>query len=792
MNEYFQEYNTNREKVTTLLTDVYNYFNNQEDGKFNADSLIKLKENVENGKFEIVVVGEFSSGKSTLLNALMHKKMLPSFTEETTAAVTFLRHSSENPNPNTAGVVYYNNGTQALIPDHELKTIEQFVSTRGDKEDDTIAKTVESVHLFFDSELLKNGVMLVDSPGLNGVAENHREITERQIGKSHACLFVFNGDHPGTKTDFEFLKHLKTKSNNIFFVINKIDAVKSSEGETKEGVINKLRKIYRDNFSNDDTIPKIYPVSASAALASRDENADFHNGEYAKTAEKKDEFLTLSNLPVFEERLLKYLTQGERTRDQMLEPLAKVEKMLSEKQDLLISQKEALLSQKDSSELIARRNHLEELLKEKTKETRENEASISQRVKEIVKEMKEKAGADLIRMEERINSELDIIDNTEDLQDYSKRIESILANRLSEIAYNVDEEVKNELQLEVAKRYNEFYADINKELNELNTDSYNINIKQFNGTELINANIDQYRQDEQQLRNEIDKLTEQQGMAENELESAKRREEEIRDLKNRYDLLNERKANLEDNFVLPDIQMISKKIKREAGFWDKGIGGYLHDFFLGGSDYVEETVMEKDTSLRDEAQQQYNQKMENLCGEISDINSQINKHKEGNNSAKIKNDLKKLERRIEEFEEQQRKNREEFKQKLSEINNSNIKKIRQNIKYYVEDQSVVTKRAIEQVLDKNSNRFIQAISSVVSDSIDGEAKRLKSELDNIIAVMDSQGNERELMLTNNEKSMEELKVLLGKTLDLESEINKVMSDKLELDDSSERSDFVVK
>ena len=788
MNEYFQEYNTNREKVTTLLTEVYNYFNNQEDGKFNADSINKLKENVENGKFEIVVVGEFSSGKSTLLNALMHKKMLPSFTEETTAAVTFLRHSSENPNPNTAGVVYYNNGTQASIPNHELKTIEQFVSTRGDKEDGTIAKTVESVHLFFDSELLKNGVMLVDSPGLNGVAENHREITERQIGKSHACLFVFNGDHPGTKTDFEFLKHLKAKSNNIFFVINKIDAIKSSEGETKESVINKLRKIYRENFPNDESIPKIYPVSASAALASRDETADFHNGEYAKTAEKKNEFLNISNLPVFEERLLKYLTQGERTRDQMLEPLIKVEKLLSEKQDLLISQEEALKSQKDSSELIARRNHLEELIKERTKESKANEASISQRVNEIVKEMKEKAGADLIRMKERISSELDITDSVQDLQDYSKRIESILSNRLSEIAYKVDEEIKNELQLEVAKRFNEFYTDINKELNDLNIDSYNLNINQFSGTELINANIDQYRQEEQQLRNEIDKLTEQQGMAENELESAKRREEDIRDLKNRYDLLNERKANLEDNFTLPDVQT---KYRTEYVYEDvRGVWGFLK-WCLNGKDKSEKIIEEKDYTKRDEAQRQYNQKMDNLCSELTNINNQISKHKEGNNSAKIKNELKKLERRIEEYEEQQRNNRDKFKQKLSEVNNANIKKIRNNIKYYVEDQSIVTKQAIDERLDENANRFVQAICSVVSDSIDGEAKRLKSELDNIIEVMNSQGNEREQMLANNAKSMEELKILLAKTLDLESEINKVMSDKLELDDSSEKSDFVV-
>ena len=246
------------------------------------------------------------------------------------------------------------------------------------------------------------------------------------------------------------------------------------------------------------------------------------------------------------------------------------------------------------------------------------------------------------------------------------------------------------------------------------------------------------------------------------------------------------------NFSLPQKEEHSMKLFSRISYHNYG---YIpvNIFEVKKLEKKEESKgkQEKDYTKRDEAQRQYNQKMDNLCSELTNINNQISKHKEGNNSAKIKNELKKLERRIEEYEEQQRNNRDKFKQKLSEVNNANIKKIRNNIKYYVEDQSIVTKQAIDERLDENANRFVQAICSVVSDSIDGEAKRLKSELDNIIEVMNSQGNEREQMLANNAKSMEELKILLAKTLDLESEINKVMSDKLELDDSSEKSDFVV-
>lgn len=53
------------------------------------ETVKQLTADVENDEFTIVLVGEFSSGKSTFLNALMGEKILPSFSNETTATVNF-------------------------------------------------------------------------------------------------------------------------------------------------------------------------------------------------------------------------------------------------------------------------------------------------------------------------------------------------------------------------------------------------------------------------------------------------------------------------------------------------------------------------------------------------------------------------------------------------------------------------------------------------------------------------------------------------------------------------------
>lgn len=144
--------------------------------KDEADNLRVFYDNVEKNVFGIVVVGEFSAGKSTFLNAMMHKKALPTFSTETTATVNFLRHVTCAPN-GEAGIVYYREpeGSTEVLESLDPTTIERVVSTRGDKGDDRVATRVDHVDLFFDSDFLTDGVTLVDSPGLTV----RRIITER-------------------------------------------------------------------------------------------------------------------------------------------------------------------------------------------------------------------------------------------------------------------------------------------------------------------------------------------------------------------------------------------------------------------------------------------------------------------------------------------------------------------------------------------------------------------------------------------------------------------------------------
>lgn len=265
-----KEHNERKIEILSLLNKTIKFYEKEKMEK-SKNVFKKLKYDLKNGEFSIVVVGEFSAGKSTLLNALMRKRILPSFTNETTATVNFLRHK-EKSKGGEAGIVFYKDGTTKSLDNDNLETIQKYVTTKGEE----VASTVEHLDLYLDSEFLEDGVTLVDSPGLNGIAEGHREITEQQILKSHASIFLFSCDHPGSKTDFEFLNELQKKVKTIIFVLNKIDSIKIHEGETVEGIVKTLKNNYKKQFPEATTVPEIWPVAAYPALVARNtESLDY-------------------------------------------------------------------------------------------------------------------------------------------------------------------------------------------------------------------------------------------------------------------------------------------------------------------------------------------------------------------------------------------------------------------------------------------------------------------------------------------------------------------------------------
>lgn len=319
--EELQEHNLIKESVMTLLMEAKNTFVSHfgEEQEDNVKAFEDLIEKTREGRFSIIVVGEFSAGKSTFLNAIMREKYLDSFSSETTANINFIKSVNDSTTGKPMIRVNYKNGKSETSDDVSFENIQKYVSTKGID----VAASIDSVEIFLDSPFLNNGVDLVDSPGLNGIKELHADITKNQIKASHAAIFMFRATQPGSKSDFQTLINLKKSCKSIIIVLNRIDEAAKQGEESVEDIVNKLKSNFKEMFPN-ETIPEIWPISAYKALVARSSKNLEYNDRTEHTEEEKQKYLDSSLIEPFEGRLMRYITKGEKAKNELLSPVEKV------------------------------------------------------------------------------------------------------------------------------------------------------------------------------------------------------------------------------------------------------------------------------------------------------------------------------------------------------------------------------------------------------------------------------------------------------------------------------------
>jgi len=233
-----------------------------------GEDLRRLREAREQlqGLFLLVVVGEFNSGKSSFINALLGESVLPEGVTPTTDRINVLRHGSE--------------------------------PTLVDRE----AFLLERTH---PSPLLRE-ITLVDTPGTNAIIRRHEELTRDYVPRSDLVLFVTSVDRPFTESEREFLEQIREWGKKIVFVVNKMDILR--DGAEREEV----SKFVRDNGAALlGEAPEVFPVSARQGLSARTEEDGAGRRALWET----------SGFGAVEDYLLHTLDQEERIRLKLLNPL---------------------------------------------------------------------------------------------------------------------------------------------------------------------------------------------------------------------------------------------------------------------------------------------------------------------------------------------------------------------------------------------------------------------------------------------------------------------------------------
>jgi len=195
----------------------------------------------------IAIMGEFSSGKSTFINALLGEAVAPMGVLPTTSTINLFRRG-----PSGSARVHYRDGSIGTVARDEVHTFLQNL-------DDIEASRIRHMEIERTGPRLGEAAV-VDTPGLNALDAFHERVTREFVEEADAIIWIFSATRGGAASEGSALKSLCADGRQVLGVLNKVDTLDPEERA-------ELVAYLQDQFGA--LLLDVIPICASAALELR-------------------------------------------------------------------------------------------------------------------------------------------------------------------------------------------------------------------------------------------------------------------------------------------------------------------------------------------------------------------------------------------------------------------------------------------------------------------------------------------------------------------------------------------
>jgi small GTP-binding protein len=218
------------------------------------DRLRELFVRLAEDRFNLVVVGRFSRGKTSLMNAILGTDRLPTGIVPLTSVVTTVAYGSRE----QVIINYHDKRIPSEIP---IDALPQFI-TQGHNPGNIRQVRVAGVKL--PAEFLRRGFHFVDTPGLGSAIPENTRTTENFLPEADAFVLVTSYDSPLSEEELRIVRVASASGRRVFVVLNKHDLVTCDERRDAADYLNKQLLEVLGN-----SVPQVFSVSAREGIEAR-------------------------------------------------------------------------------------------------------------------------------------------------------------------------------------------------------------------------------------------------------------------------------------------------------------------------------------------------------------------------------------------------------------------------------------------------------------------------------------------------------------------------------------------
>lgn len=229
-----------------------------------ATSLNKLSETLKSSMFKMLFMGSFKNGKSTTINAILGEKLLPVGVTATTAIISQVVYGTDTQNVK----IFTNNSStpkevniKQFNEDYKLnKEDKKLIANNNHVRIDRF-KDIDYALLNNDCPMLKDGVIVIDSPGLEEDI-SRTKTTQNFFSQAHAIIFLLHARKLFSGDEKEFIKShfidVDPKPRNVFFLVNFVNMLNDEDEyeEVKNEVEDNIKQVFTINNVVDDNLFK--------------------------------------------------------------------------------------------------------------------------------------------------------------------------------------------------------------------------------------------------------------------------------------------------------------------------------------------------------------------------------------------------------------------------------------------------------------------------------------------------------------------------------------------------------